>query len=180
MCNELHLYYTRARVYINSSSETVLIEGLRMGCTPSESFLVSNLECLFDASCILLIYHQMHHTSDIDVPSPLSRNMTRFSHSSTVGELISHLFVQDWTNTVNYTLYFGNCSPYLCSYTHIQKVDSFQTITVLLGLYGGLAIVFQWICLILEQIFFKLCMRTQNSVSVISDALTTVTVRHVR
>ena len=158
---------THARFYINNSSETVLIEGLRMGCTPSESFLVSNFECLFDASCILLIYQQMHHKSDIDVPSPLSRNMTRFSHSRTVEELVNHLFVQNWTDTVNYALYFENCSPYLCSYTYIQKIDSFQTITVLLGLYGGLAIVFQWICPILVQIFFKLCMRTQNSVSII-------------
>ena len=43
----------------------------------------------------------------------------------------------------------------------------------LIGLYGGLTIVFQWICPILVQIFFKLCMRTRNNVSIIDNAAPT-------
>ena len=46
---------TQACFTINNSSGTVSITGLRMGCIPSESFLVSNLESLFDASYILVI-----------------------------------------------------------------------------------------------------------------------------
>jgi hypothetical protein len=162
---------TQARLMISNTSEAISIKGLKMGCTPSESFLVSNLECLFDAQCISLIYRNMNHTSSIDIPLPLSRKMTRFSHNSTVEELISHLFVQDWPNMIHYTLYFEQCSPYLCSYTHIQKINSLQTVTLLLGLYGGLTIVFKWICPILVQLFFKLFKRTQNRVSIIDDTV---------
>ncbi|CAF0942304.1 unnamed protein product [Adineta steineri] len=46
---------TQASFMNSNSSETVAIKGLKMGCTPSESFLGSTLECFYDSSCINLI-----------------------------------------------------------------------------------------------------------------------------
>jgi hypothetical protein len=34
----------------------------------------------------------------------------------------------------------------LCSYTYIQQLNSLYTVTLLLGLYGGLSFILKWIC----------------------------------
>ncbi|CAF4172766.1 unnamed protein product, partial [Adineta steineri] len=43
------------------SSENVPIMGLKMGCTPTESFLASNLACFYNSSCIKLIYDSTNY-----------------------------------------------------------------------------------------------------------------------
>ncbi|CAF0751207.1 unnamed protein product [Adineta steineri] len=72
---------------------------------------------------------------------------SRFSINATIGELIDNLFIEKWSTEMNYSSYFHECSPLYCSYTYIQKKSSFiYTITILLGLQGGLSIVLTWLC----------------------------------
>ena len=131
------------------SSENFPIKGLKMGCTPSESFLSSTLECFYDISCINLIQEQMRNVNTmnvVDAPVLVYTNTSRFSINTTIAELVQELFTEKWSRSLNYSAYFDLCSPVFCSYTYIQQFNPLYTVTVLLGLFGGLNFILKWLC----------------------------------
>ncbi|UJR24406.1 hypothetical protein I4U23_005783 [Adineta vaga] len=140
---------SQASFLITNSSDPIEIKGLKIGCTPSESFLASTLECFYDISCINLIQEYTNYTNKVNVttiPIPhLSAMINQSSVNLTIAELVNNLFIENWTTTMNYSSYFEQCSPLLCSYTYLQKFNSLYTITLLCGLQGGLTIVLKWI-----------------------------------
>ncbi|CAF1083935.1 unnamed protein product [Adineta steineri] len=141
----LYLNCTSQANFIESnSSKLTPVKGLKIGCTPSESFRTSALECFYDRSCIDLIHQYTNYTT---FHNPVLKMTSRFSINTTIAELIENLFLERWATKMNYSSYFHECSPLYCSYTYIQKKSSFiYTITVLLGLQGGLSIVLNWFC----------------------------------
>ena len=137
----------------NSSQVPIPINGLKIGCLPSESLRFSTLECFYNQSCIDLILQYI----DYDGPSISSlTKMSRFLPDTTISELINNMFIEKWTTQINYSSYFKHCSPLLCSYTYRQHIDLIYTITFLLGLQGGLTIVLKWICPKITQIIYKM------------------------
>ncbi|CAF1233379.1 unnamed protein product [Adineta steineri] len=143
-CGLFPLCTTQASFIESNSSQKIPIQGLKMGCTPSESFRASTLECFYNQSCLTLIQQYTNYKTRIDpiIPS----NNSQFSINTTMAELIDHLFIEEWNTTINYSTYFEKCSPLSCSYTYIQRFNLFYIITLLLGLQGGLTIVLKWIC----------------------------------
>ncbi|CAF1410645.1 unnamed protein product [Adineta steineri] len=136
---------TQANFIISNSSKIISIpvKGLKIGCTPSESFRASTLECFYDSSCINLIqkytnYSNSHH--------PLSIMKSRFSTNTKIAELIDNLFIEQWSNKTNYTSYFQQCLPSYCFYTSVPRFNLLNIITLLLSLQGGLAIILKWTC----------------------------------
>ena len=133
-----------------SSSEILPVKGLKMGCTPSESFFASTLECFYDSLCINFIQEQINNLNTnnyiTNFASPLSSNISQFSINTTIMSLVQELFIENWSTMINYSAYFDLCSPILCSYTYIQQFDSLYTVSVILGLYGGLTFILKWIC----------------------------------
>ncbi|CAF4024878.1 unnamed protein product [Adineta steineri] len=134
---------TQATFVDENSSEVIPVKGLKIGCTPSESFRLSTLECFYDQSCLNLI---QNYTSYHNSSTPLSTNSSRFPENTKIDELIKNLFNEQWFNQSNYSSYYEQCSPLLCSYTDIERFNILYTITLFLGLQGGLAIVLKWIC----------------------------------
>ncbi|CAF3979496.1 unnamed protein product [Adineta steineri] len=153
-----------------NSTQSITIQGLKMGCTPSESLLASTLECFYDQLCINLIQTMAGYNKNI-TPIPLNIINSRFLMNMTVMNLINDLFVEKWPAIMNYSSYFDQCSPMICSYTYIQQLDSFYTLTYLLGLYGGLTIVLKWISPKIVYFINKIYQRrkkTTNSIKPIS------------
>ena len=132
----------------NNNGIRVSLNGLRMGCTPSESLLNSTLQCFYDASCIHLILQMANANyirTNIDIPLPLQVDSRRFSIDTNVSDLADHLFVEQWSTVKNYSSYYERCAPIHCSYSYHQKLLSSYTVTYLLSLYGGLTIISQWV-----------------------------------
>ncbi|CAF1552686.1 unnamed protein product, partial [Adineta ricciae] len=128
-------------------SNTVPINGLKMGCTPTESFLASTLECFYNSSCIDLMFEMTNFKNTTrNISYTLNTTINRFPVNITVADLVNELFVEKWSTLMNYSSYFDSCSPLFCSYTYTQKLDSFYTITYFLGLYSGLSLILKWIC----------------------------------
>lgn len=134
---------TQANFIRTNSSEKIPIKGFKIGCTPSESFLSSTLECFYDVSCLNLIQEYMNFT-DSSISLLTKTNQSKIN--ITIGELINNLFITEWLTTKNYSSYYEQCAPSRCSYTFIQQSNVFYVITLLLGLHGGLTIVLKWIC----------------------------------
>ncbi|CAF1440027.1 unnamed protein product [Adineta steineri] len=138
---------TEANFIEGNFSKIIPIKGLKMGCTPSESFLQSTLECFYNQSCIDLIQKRTNINNNLTYSfvSLSTTNTSRFLINTTIDKLIEHSFIEEWKRTINYSHYFEQCSPLICSYTYIKKFNLFHTITALLGLQGGLTIILQWI-----------------------------------
>ncbi|UJR06780.1 hypothetical protein I4U23_011067 [Adineta vaga] len=136
---------TQANFTEPNSSKLISLIGLKIGCTPSESFLASTLECFYNQSCIDHIEKYTLYTNSQNSSHPLSITANHFSINTTVSELIQHLFVDEWLITNNYITYFQQCKPFLCSYTYIQQFSVLYIVTTLLALQGGLTIVLKWI-----------------------------------
>ncbi|UJR07167.1 hypothetical protein I4U23_011455, partial [Adineta vaga] len=134
---------TQATFIETNSSAKVSIKGLKMGCTPSESLLVSTLECFYDQSCL---DHIQKYTNYKDSLNPLSTTNSSFLQNITIDELIHNLFLESWSTSMDYSLYYEQCSPAVCSYTTTERFNILYTITIILGLQGGLTIVLKWIC----------------------------------
>ena len=116
-----------------------------MGCTPTESLLASTIECFSNASCIELLDQMTNHQRTVAL-LPLDLYDSRFARSATASDLVKELFVENWLTQMNYSKYFEQCSPILCSYTYVEQFNLIYTITYILGLFGGLTIVLKWIC----------------------------------
>ena len=141
----------------------VSVPGLKMGCLPSDAFLASTLECLYNASCIDLIIamasmNSNHHSIHDTPVRPLDTNGSRFLPTTTVADLVDNLFIETWSTTLSCPSYFARCSPLSCQYTYTQQFNSVYTITYLFSLYGGLSLGLKWICpratYILMKLFF--------------------------
>ncbi|UJR38749.1 hypothetical protein I4U23_031414 [Adineta vaga] len=82
---------SQASFLITNSSHPIEIKGLKIGCTPSESFLASTLECFYDISCINLIQEYTNYTNKVNVttiPIPLLPTMiNQSSINTTIAEL---------------------------------------------------------------------------------------------
>lgn len=166
---------TQANFISIDSSTKIPIKGLKMGCTPSESFRVSTLECFYHSSCLHLLYQYTNYTSttkSTSLPRPLLTNRSRFSIDATIDQLTTELFTEVWKTTMNYSLYFNQCAPSVCSYAYIQKLNSLYTVTLLFGLQGGLSFVLEWICPKLVRIIFKIHQRWKKRTNVIRPVFT--------
>ncbi|CAF1505696.1 unnamed protein product, partial [Adineta steineri] len=150
---------TQAGFFETNSSEIIPIKGLKMGCTPSESFLSSTLECFYDSSCINLIETTIKNITIMNttyVTELLHTNSSRFVPNTTIIDLVNELLIETWLTTMNYSAYFDYCLPTSCSYTYIQQLSSLYTVTLLLGLYGGLSVILKWICPKIIYILFNI------------------------
>ncbi|CAF1209410.1 unnamed protein product [Adineta ricciae] len=134
---------TQANFIEADSSANVPIKGIKVGCTPSESLLASTLECFYDQLCLDLI---QHYTNYENSSTPLSTTSSQFSQNTTIDELRQNLFIERWLTKTNYSSYYQQCSPLLCTYTSIENFNILYAITLILGLQGGLTIVLKWLC----------------------------------
>ncbi|CAF1449457.1 unnamed protein product [Adineta steineri] len=170
---------TQAGFFSQNGSVFIPIKGLKMGCTPSEALLGSTLECFYDSLCINRIQEYTiaaNNSINIINYSSLSINNSRFLINSTVMELINDLFIEDWMTNISYPAYFAKCSPSSCSHSFKQQYSLIYTITLLIGLYGGLTFIFKWICPKLVVLFSKMYRYLKKRRNIVqSDLSITVT-----
>ncbi|CAF1387351.1 unnamed protein product [Adineta steineri] len=157
-----------AYLFESNSSKTIFIEGMKIGCTPSESFHQSTLQCFYNSSCL----HLLVGNSIV----PLVPKESRYLINTTINELRKNLFLENWNTTSNYSAYFHECLPSICSYSYVKKFNLIYLVTSFLTLNKGLSIIFQWICpklvLVIFHIYLYLKKKRNNSTQPISSEIT--------
>jgi hypothetical protein len=126
----------------------ITVPGLVLGCYTIDSVLLSTLECFYDKKCVQLLIDnydfdfvgllQPLDSRTVQI-KPLSNDNSRFSPKTTIDEIFSQLFVEDWINSTNYTSYYTRCQPSQCSYPVRKRFDMAYMLTIMLGFYGGLS-----------------------------------------
>ena len=120
-------------VYVDNS----ILSGFVLGCNHMESLLRSTLSCFYNQTCVQLI--NFGNLSSID---PLDRSLpSRYYSNSTVVELVSGAFLEEWSTEVSYSKFFSACAPTVCTYSLSERRDIVEVISIVLGLYGGLTLI---------------------------------------
>ncbi|CAF1245633.1 unnamed protein product [Rotaria sordida] len=137
--------------------EISAMPGLNVGCYPLEALLKSNLQCLYNHSCIRLI-------QSIDQSfTPLNASLTsKYKLNSSVQSILNELMVEEWISNVSYEDYYNVCSPSFCSYSYMIRRSFLDILSVLLGLYGGLVIITTTLVTILVHIWQQRHTRVQT------------------
>lgn len=124
----------------------VTIDGLKIGCYIIEGTLRTTLECLYSPPCIQVIFRQISITYPdevveqlLTIPPPATDS--RFQMDTTLREIMKELMIEKWNSTVNYDGYFEECKPDVCIYTRMIKFDIAATITIVVGLIGGISVI---------------------------------------
>ncbi|CAF1210515.1 unnamed protein product [Adineta steineri] len=131
-----------------ASFNGITIPGLHVGCYPLESLLQSTLECLYNITCINQL-KSMYTRSNITF-NPL--NDTLSTRNATVQSIVNNLLVERWQTEVVYGNYYAACDPLWCTYTFDGQISPIYTITTIIGLYGGLTVVFKLMVPIIVRI----------------------------
>ena len=80
----------------------------------------------------------------------------------TVEELITSMFIEEWSSNVSYSTFFIQCKPLLCSYSVSQRKDILRITAILLGIYGGLTTILRFVTPSLITIFEKIRQKFQG------------------
>ena len=78
------------------------------------------------------------------------------------------MFVDDWIPTFNYSIYFQNCNPSICTYTITDQINYSYAITLFISLYGGLIMLLRLISPLIIKTISKFSHRQTNRISLVS------------
>ncbi|CAF3592628.1 unnamed protein product [Rotaria sordida] len=107
-----------------------------IGCYLLETFLLSNLSCFFNSSCIEIV---IGTAEGVDKPSPLNLSLSSLFFPNTTLEMImKHLMIEQWHDSSNYSNYFEQCNPIQCTYTYSERYNVLYMMSMLISLFGGL------------------------------------------
>ena len=117
----------------------ITISGVRIGCFIIESLLASSLECFYNQSCIDNLRQYLYPAPFLIVP-PLNASLLHsFTPQSTMGEMLDHLMVEQWTNHTSHRSYFDQCRPSECHYSLVGKNSWVIVVAKVTGLVSGLS-----------------------------------------
>ena len=144
-----------------SSSNLGIVKGFFAACTPLEALLKSTLDCLYDIHCLKLLpeyFPSMNQTY-----FNLSDYVLQFENTNrTVHNHLSNLFIEQWITKLNYSNYFNNCNPSICTYTTTDIIDYSYAVGLFISLYGGLIITLRLISPVLIKLVFKIKYQSRN------------------
>lgn len=150
------------RIYSNLPTE-LIVPGLYQTCFMFESLLQSTLECFYDDQDCLPFIVNFYNLSWFQGFTVLKSSIpSRFTRNSTINSISSELFIEYWEQSLNYSSYFIHCQPTSCSYKILQRNNLFATITIIIGLIGGLSVSLRILVPIVVAICFYLVRRRQQ------------------
>jgi hypothetical protein len=120
-----------------------IIPGMHVGCGAEYGSLANTLECFFDPTCLNGTARYISSLDPALWPKALNRShLLKFSPNSTFGYMIDHRFVERLETTSDYKAYFDACAPIECTYSYSEYNSVVYMITLIIGLYGGLNMIF--------------------------------------
>ncbi|CAF1413100.1 unnamed protein product [Adineta steineri] len=121
-------------------SNSTIVSGFFAGCTPLEALLRSTLDCLYEIECLELLFDyfpRLNHSHINWTDSILTANQQNLSFNDYLNEML----IEKWLPAINYSMYFDQCNPSLCTYTKTHRAEFIYAITLFISLYGGLIMI---------------------------------------
>ncbi|UJR19487.1 hypothetical protein I4U23_022616 [Adineta vaga] len=143
----------------NESTYEAIVPDWFTSCSPVDALFVSSLTCFYNSSCVQMLIDGFSLGMSGVTIDPRAANVTslnpmiksRFTPSTRLDEIISHLFVEEWIYSINFQNYFEKCLPKECVYIHEERFSISYIITTIAGIIGGLSVALR----ILVPLFVK-------------------------
>lgn len=145
-----------AAFYRGATSEVLwAVPGMRVGCNVLDALEHSTLECFYNQACFDQMQTYLGSTAPWNGAILDRTGPSQFRPTSTIGELLNSLLVEEWRAGMGYDEYHQACSPVDCNRTMSNSEPTKISITVeskkpmifiattAIGLIGGLAIIFK-------------------------------------
>lgn len=170
----LGFYCTTPGCFGSVSRPVQNISGLVQSCLRVDSLLESSLECFYNISCIqmLLEWHSFQ-LSNLTI-DPRFYNITPlnpmfniiFSPDTTFDVIASELFIENWTDSTDFSSYYNHCAPNECIYTYAEQFNRAYITATILGIVGGLSVALRILILLivklLRRMYYSCCKRQQH------------------
>lgn len=76
---------------------------------------------------------------------------------------LNNLLTENLSIDIDYSKYFNQCAPLVCTYTKTSESNFWDATTLLLSLYGSLTIILRLIAPLLVSLSLKVKCRSQNT-----------------
>ena len=126
------------------------IPGLISDCLMIEGTLQSSLECYYNISCTSLL-----HPSESSIQTLKMENNHYSLLNWTLERLLRNFMIEQVFIVLEFDRFYENCRPVFCSYTYSRRFDLLHTITIEIGVYGGLSVILAFIVPILVKEIIK-------------------------
>ena len=122
-------------------------QNIYMACFIVESILFSGIECFFDEDCILRLKSYMYSNSTLykilkAIPIP---NKSQYQTNTSIETMFNNLFIEDWNENYSYEKYYNQCKSSYCTYSIQQRPQFLYVLSKLIGIFGGLSIILQFL-----------------------------------
>ncbi|CAF4121162.1 unnamed protein product, partial [Adineta steineri] len=150
-----HVYWPISIGATGYSLLSASVDGFFGGCFPMDAVLASTLDCLYNVQCLEILFNYFPALNQskvklIDLPLSSSRR------NISVNDLVSNLFIEQWSTKISYTNYFNQCAPLVRTYsTNLSSI-----LPLLISLYGGLTVILRLIAPLLVKIMWKIRYRS--------------------
>jgi hypothetical protein len=118
---------------------------MMIGCYPLEALLQSTLQCFYDQQCI--------DSDGIFQALNSSFISNHFNLNLTIETILQELMVEIYSIDVSYDKYFYECAASSCTYSYIGRENMIDVITTLIGLYGGLVIISEYLAKLIVKLY---------------------------
>lgn len=126
--------------------------GLVSDCLVVDGTLVSSLDCYYNSTCVSVL-----HGLSINPTKLLSVKKNRyFSINSTIQELFNRMMVDEVIVDIDYDKYYNKCRPSFCSYSYSHRFDVMFVGTMIIGTFGGVLFVLQYVALFVVHLYEKI------------------------
>ncbi|CAF4138479.1 unnamed protein product, partial [Rotaria sordida] len=133
-----------------------VVPGFQIGCLPQNALLQSTLECFYNQSCLNIVISltgALHTVSALNI----SKSLSRFSPTTTIGVLFDNLMIESWENSIDFAIYFQTCAPKACSYSYLQRFFLIYMITTMTSVFGGLSVALHIASPLFVKFILRLC-----------------------
>lgn len=131
--------YIAFAICFQGSYELFTVPSYYIGCYSSESMFRSSFECFFNDTCLQTINDLTYSTSKYPYNATVMRlNGSHYNVTTSVGDIINRLMIEEWNDRTSFQSYFEQCNPYGCTYSYNLKGDTSYVFAVTIGLVGGL------------------------------------------
>ncbi|CAF1386151.1 unnamed protein product, partial [Adineta steineri] len=118
-------------------SDPYPVSNIFYGCYPTQSLLLSTLECFYNLSCMLEINKHLGSSVPFNF-SALDQNLNQ--PNETIEMILNRLMVDKWLPNVNFSSYYEKCLPKSCTYQYDDRNNIFISITTIISIFGGLSL----------------------------------------
>ncbi|CAF0994169.1 unnamed protein product [Adineta steineri] len=104
------------------------------GCLPLDAMLQSSLSCFYNQTCLSLLQTSIYYAKPFPIKTLIPSLLS--SSNRTVETILADFFLEEWVQNGSFDLYYDECAPKRCQYSHSLSFNWIYFLTKTLAILG--------------------------------------------